>query len=353
MKVKLKPLKNQVLVITGASSGIGLETARQAVHAGAQVVLASRNLEALREIAEELNEDGPGRALPVRCDVKNAADCEALAARAIKEFGRIDTWVNNAGVSIFGRLTEVPLEEKRELFETNFWGVVNGCRSAVKSMKDSGGGAIINLGSVVSDRAIPLQGMYAASKHAVKAYTDGLRMELEEDGGPFTVSLIKPAAIDTPYLDHGTNHMKHHPTHVGPVYSPSIAAKAILSAAVTGKRDTYVGSVSPVFALLEAFAPRLGDWVMERTMMERQQSDKALDAGVMRPNLRHAPSQEGFVRGSYPNSVSTFDLFTEAQMHPVATAAIASVLGLAAAAGVTYALSASRPASGHRPGLNH
>jgi NAD(P)-dependent dehydrogenase (short-subunit alcohol dehydrogenase family) len=113
--------------------------------------------------------------------------------------GRIDTWVNNAGVSIYGRIEEVPDADSRRLFDTNFWGVVNGSRIAAKIMKETGGGAIINVGSTLSDRAVPIQGMYSASKHAVKGFTDAFRMELESDDVPISVTLVKPAAIDTPY----------------------------------------------------------------------------------------------------------------------------------------------------------
>lgn len=336
-KAQLKPLAEQVIVITGASSGIGLETARQAVAAGASVVLSSRNLPELKKIVTELNGNGPGRAIAVQCDVKDADQVEALASQAISQFGRIDTWVNNAGVTVYGKLTEVPLEEKRELFETNFWGVVYGCRAAVKALRDDGG-AIINLGSVLSERVIPLQGMYCASKHAVKAYTDGLRMELEADGAPISVTLVKPAAIDTPYIDHGTNHLNHHPTHVPPVYSPSIVAKAILDSAVHPRRDIYAGGVGKMFWMMEQFMPRLTDLVMEKMMMEDGQSDPKLDAGKIRPNLRHEPSVEGFVRGSYPGYVAETSAYTESKIHPLATAAIATGLGLAAAAGINYLL---------------
>lgn len=334
-----KPLNEQVIVITGASSGIGLETTRQAVAAGASVIASSRNLKALKKIAAELNAEGPGKAFAVQCDVKEGEQVESLAAQAISKFGRIDTWINNAGVTVYGKLTEVPLEEKRELFETNFWGVVYGCRSAVRALRENGG-AIINVGSVLSERVIPMQGMYCASKHAVKAYTDGLRMELEADGFPITVTLIKPAGIDTPYIDHGVNHMDHHPTNVQPVYSPSVVAKAILDSAVHAKRDIYAGGAGKMFWFMEQFMPRLTDFAMEKLMMGDGQSDSKMDAGVIRPNLRQAPPVEGAVRGTYGGHVMQTSLYTESKIHPVITAVAATGLGLAAAAGINYLLNA-------------
>src|SRR5688572_16759990 len=202
---KLKKLREQTIVITGASSGIGLATARMAAARGARVLLTSRNEHDLRRLTQEICARG-GRAAFAVADVGDPEAVEDVARAALREFGGIDTWVNNAGVSIYGELTEVPLADKRRLFETNFWGVVHGCRTAVKHLRQRGG-AIVNIGSIVSDRAIPLQGIYSASKHAVLGYTDALRMELEHGRVPIAVSLVKPSAIDTPYLDHARNYM--------------------------------------------------------------------------------------------------------------------------------------------------
>src|SRR5690606_25265691 len=196
----LRRLHEQVMVITGASSGIGLVTARKATQRGARVVLAARNAEALASLEAQLNDAG-GEALAVVADVGNPADVENIATQALQRFGRIDTWVNNAGVSIYGPLLAVSVEDQRRLFDTNYWGVVHGARTAAKHLAGHGG-AIITIGSTLSDRAIPLQGAYSASKHAVKGYTDALRMEIETAGLPIAVTLIKPGTIDTPYTQH-------------------------------------------------------------------------------------------------------------------------------------------------------
>ncbi|HYZ85239.1 MAG TPA: SDR family NAD(P)-dependent oxidoreductase, partial [Bryobacteraceae bacterium] len=174
MNINLKSLGDQVLVITGATSGIGLVTARMACRQGARVVVAARNEDAVKQLEKELNVDGE-RAAAVPTDVTSESDLRRLADTAIERFGGFDTWVNNAGVSIFGDIMEIPVEEERKLFEINYWGVVLGSRIAVERFRQHGG-ALINVGSVASDRAIPLQGAYCASKHAVKAYTDALRM---------------------------------------------------------------------------------------------------------------------------------------------------------------------------------
>ena len=190
MKLRLKPLSDQVIVITGASSGIGLATAEMAADAGARVILSSRNEEDLLDAVNRIRQNG-GRAFHIVADVADPEAVEAIAALAIEQFGALDTWVNNAGVGMYGKLTETPLRDKRRLFDVDFWGVVHGCRTAVRHLR-AGGGAIINVGSVASDRAAPLVGIYSAAKHAVKGYTDALRMELEHDGLPISVSLVKP-----------------------------------------------------------------------------------------------------------------------------------------------------------------
>ena len=225
---KPKRLRDQVIVITGASSGIGLATARMAAARGARVVLTSRNERDLRVAVEEIDARG-GRATHVVADVAIPEEMDRVADIAIREFGGFDTWVNNAGISIYGKLTDVPMEDKKRLFDTNFWGVVNGCRTAVRHFANRGG-TIINIGSIVSDRAIPLQGMYSASKHAVLGYTDALRMELEHDRLPITVTLVKPASIDTPFIEHARNYMPDAPTLPPPVYAPEVVARAICAA---------------------------------------------------------------------------------------------------------------------------
>jgi NAD(P)-dependent dehydrogenase (short-subunit alcohol dehydrogenase family) len=167
MTIRLKPLADQAIVITGASSGIGLVTAKKAARHGAAVVLAARNEHDLREAVAEIRRLG-GRAIHVVADVSNPSDVEAIGAAAVAAFNRIDTWVNNAAVAVYGRLMELSLEEMRQQFDINYWGVVHGSRVAVPYLRLEGG-ALINVGSVLSDRAIPLQGNYSAAKHAIKA----------------------------------------------------------------------------------------------------------------------------------------------------------------------------------------
>src|SRR5215213_3612048 len=246
MTAKLKPLDQQVIVITGASSGIGLATAKAAAERGAKVVLASRSEETLDHVVQEITAAG-GQAVYVPCDVGVRQDVERVAQEAVSRFGRIDTWVNNAGVSIYGKLCEVAEEDFRKLFDTNFWGVVHGSLVALKHLKTSGGGAIINIGSEVSEAVVPLQGMYSASKHAVKGFNDALRVEVEEvDKLPISITLIQPTAVDTPFPQHARNYMDKEAKLPDPKDDPQDVADAILDAAVNPTRAKKVGALSKV-----------------------------------------------------------------------------------------------------------
>jgi len=257
MQTRLKPISEQVVVITGASSGIGLATARLAARQGARLVLAARSGGDLTQLVDELTRQGC-QAVSVEADVGDEAAVRRIAETAIARFGGFDTWVNNAGVSIYGPCLSVPLADMRRLFDTNVWGVIHGSRIACEQLV-SRGGALINIGSEVSDKAVPLQGAYSASKHAVKGWTDALRMELEQAGAPVSVTLIKPGPIDTPYTLHAKNYLNDEPTHVPPVYTPQAVAEAIVHAAQTPVRDLFVGGGARFVAAMDHWAPRLGD----------------------------------------------------------------------------------------------
>jgi NAD(P)-dependent dehydrogenase (short-subunit alcohol dehydrogenase family) len=329
MKIRLKRLNEQVMVITGATSGIGLATAKRAAERGARVVLCSRNEPELKETVAQIQQRG-GTARAVVADVSSPEDVERLAASAIEEFGSLDTWVNNAGVSFYGRLTEVALEDMRQLFEVNFWGMVYGARAALPRLRGSGG-ALINIGSIVSDRAIPLQGAYSASKHAVKGFTDALRVELEEEGATISVTLIKPSSIDTPYFQHAKNYMEVEPKPPAPVYAPEVVANAILRAAEHPIRDITIGGGGRVLTALGTALPRLTDFYMERTMFSSQRSDMPSPGNP--GNLYQSSGGENLERGGYKGHVMQSSIYTQAALSP-AKALIAAGVGLAVFAGL-------------------
>jgi short-subunit dehydrogenase len=327
MRAKLKPLAEQVIVITGASSGIGLATARRAAKAGAAVVLTSRNEQALRQAAEEINAAG-GRAHPVVGDVGDAEDVARVARAAIARFGGFDTWINDAGVGLYGELIDVPMADHEQLFRTNYFGVVNGSLEAARHFRNrAAGGAIINLGSVLSDMASPLTGAYAASKHAVKGFTDALRMELQRAGAPVSVTLIKPSSIATPFPDHARNFMDKPARVPPPVYAPEVVADAILHAASHPVRQLTVGSAGRQMVLAANAAPGLTDRLFAAILpplSKRKGTKPQVD------NL-HSAGVDGRTRiDAYGGR--RFSIYTQAQKHSGLVVGVGLVALAAAAA---------------------
>jgi short-subunit dehydrogenase len=343
MHVTFKPLKDQVIVITGASSGIGLATAHAACEVGAKLVLVSRNDEALSSIVQQINASG-GTAVHVPADVGRREDVERIAEVAVEQFGGFDTWVNNAGVSIYGHIQDVSEEDNQRLFATNFWGVVHGSMVAVKHLKLRGG-ALINIGSVASDRVIPLQGMYSASKHAVKAFTDALRMELEAENAPISVTLIKPAAIDTPYPHHARNYLPQEPKHPQPVYRPQEVAYAILYAATHARRDIFIGSGAKAMSAMGHIAPGVMDRAAPLFIKQQMRAEPPRNP----QGALHQAGEGGRVRGDQPGYVMKTSLYTRAALHPAVTGAfLAAAVGVTAAALVQAKRQKARPATARR-----
>lgn len=328
MNIRLKPIAAQVIVITGASSGIGLTTARMAARRGARIVAVARNDDALRQVIQELTSQGH-EAIHVTADVASEEDMRHVAQTAIERFGRIDTWVNNAGVSIFGRSEEVTIEDQRRLFDTNFWGVVNGSLAALPYLRGRGG-ALINLGSEVSEVAIPLQGIYSASKHAVKGYTDALRIELEAEKAPVSVTLIRPAAIDTLFVAHAKNYMDVRPKLPPPIYAPEVVADAILFAAEHPKRDLFVGAASRLLTTGARHTPRLVDRYLARFGIAQQRS--RLPARGDQDGSLHRPGQDLMEREGAEGHVMESSLYTRSTMHSRALNTALMALGVFTAA---------------------
>jgi NADP-dependent 3-hydroxy acid dehydrogenase YdfG len=323
--MRRRPLEEQTIVITGGSSGIGLTTARLAAARGANVVIAARSGEVLDQVAARIS----GQVLAVEADVADAAAVQAVAAQAVSRFGVIDTWVNDAGVDVWARLVDIDEADARALFDTNFWGVVNGSLAAIPHLRERGG-SLINIGSVESDRAFPLQGMYAATKHAVQAYSDALRMELERSGEPISVTLIKPGSVGTPLPDHAKTYLDRGPRLPKPLYHPEEVAKAILSASERPQREIYVGGQARLFASLGRLAPRLLDRFSERWLIEPQLAE----APATRADNLHQGRAEGHEVGRTAGRLSR-SLYTRAVLQRwrvrviLATTMAAAGMGLA------------------------
>lgn len=313
--LSLKTLQDQVIVITGASSGIGLVTARMAASQGAKIVAAARNESALKELVNELQDKGQ-EAIWVKADVGREEEVRNIAETAIKKFGMFDTWVNNAGVAVFGHAINVSIKDMKRMFATNFWGVVYGSKEAVKHFKErKEPGALINIGSFYGDRGAVVQSSYAASKFAVHGWTESLRMELEKEKAPVSVTLIHPGRIDTPYNEHAHSYLNKQPAHGGMIYPPEAVAEAILYAAENPKRDLYIGSQAKVMELIGTLLPRTTDKLMELWLYRSQRADRP-----SKPREESALYDAGYglhERGTNYGWKRARSLYVKASKHPI------------------------------------
>ena len=325
MTPTLKPLARQVIVVTGASSGIGLETARRAARAGAQVLLVARNAAALRAAVDEIVAAG-GTAACAVADVGDLDQVRAAAAVAVERFGRIDTWVSNAGVAIYADLLTTPRDEHARLFRTNYWGAVNSAEVAVEHLRQQGG-ALIVVGSIASDMGTPVMGAYSASKHAVKGYVDSLRIELNRDQVPVQVTLIKPAGMGTPLAAHVANHKPGEARIPPPVYDPRLVAEAILHAAEHPVRERIVGGAGALQVMVATHVPGLFSRVagaITPLLNDRKRPETPT-------NNLFGPAADGRGRGE-DQAARGFSLYALARRRPVTSAVLAGVLGASAAA---------------------
>ncbi len=243
-----KPIDQQVVVITGASSGIGRETALRLASKGAKVVASARREEPLDDLVQEIRSAG-GEATSIPADVSVFSEVEALAAGAVAAYGRIDTWVNNAGVYLVGEFEKTELDEARRVFDINFWGEYHGCKAVIPIMKQQGAGTIINVSSATANRPLPLTSVYSASK------LQGTGIEL---------CMVLPASIDTPLFEHARSKEGLVPRPFPPIYPASEVARAIEKVAVSPRRDVFAGPAALAFTASNNLMPGIMDKVLNK-----------------------------------------------------------------------------------------
>ena len=241
-----------------------------------------------------------GTASVAIADVSDSAQLEAAADHIEAELGPIDVWVNNAGVSVYGRFWDVPEDEFRQVTETNYYGTINGTRTALKRMRPRNKGTVVQILSAISYRGVPLQSAYSGSKYALRGFTEALRAELLDEKSDVHVTMVHPPAVNTPFYNHAVSHMPKPVRPPPPVYQPEIVADAIHLAATTRRREVKVTATTVLFSIANKFAPSLLDWGAGQGAVAAQQSDEGGAVAVRDPNLRE-PGKISGTHGPFDN----------------------------------------------------
>jgi short-subunit dehydrogenase len=323
----------QVVVLTGASSGIGRETALEFGRQGAKLVLAARNKEALDTLVAEVERLG-GEAVAVPVDVSDHGQVTELAAQAVERFGRIDTWVNNASVSTYGTVEQMDVDEIRRVIEVNLLGEIHGMKAALPHLRRTGG-TIINVSSTLGKRAVALQAAYCAAKHGVVAFGEALRLELRHAKVPVNVVDVLPSSINTPLFEHARSKLGVLPQPIPPVYEPRVVAEAIVGAARRPVRQVFAGFAGTLLAGAQRISPDLVDWYLQGPgrIVDNQKTDRP---DVDTDNLYQPSRGPGRTTGQFGQRSKSTSLYTRwFGLHPARRRIVA---GAALAAGIVAAL---------------
>ncbi len=313
--MKLKPIDRQVVVVVGASSGIGRETALQFAKRQAKLVVAARSESGLASLVDEITSLG-GEAIAVTADVAVLEQVRAIADRAIERYGRVDTWVHAAATAIIAPFEQVTPEEFQRVIDVNLMGQVYGAMVALPYLRSVGQGAFIAISSVEARRSMPLQTSYSASKHGLEGFLDALRAELRHDGVPISITNIMPSVINTPFYNKARTKLGVQPTGVPPYYQPSLVAEAILHAAEYPTRDTIVGDVGRAIDLLQKIAPDLVDTLVGAIAVPFQRTNTIKSAddpnNLFEPISGYDKTTGDFTDKTIPSFLDWFDV------HPLA-----------------------------------
>ena len=319
----------ETVVVTGASAGLGRAIAKEFGKRGAQVALLARGKQGLDAAAEEITTAG-GKALPIPTDVSDAAAVEAAAEKAEQQFGPVDVWVNNAMVSVFSPVKEMKPEEYKRATDVTYLGVVYGTLSALRRMLPRDRGTIVQVGSALAYRSIPLQSAYCGAKHAIVGFTDSLRCELIHDRSRIRVTMVHMPAMNTPQFSWVKSRLTHKPQPVPPIYEPEVGARAVYWAAHHDRREIYVGAPTVGAIVGNKIAPGALDRYLGRTGFESQQTSEMDDPA--RPDNLWNPVDAGEDRGahgSFDDRSHRVSYQTWADLHRGSLA-----IGLGVAAGV-------------------
>ena len=327
---QLKPIDQQAVVVVGASSGIGRETARRFAARGAKVVASARSEDGLASLVEEIRDAG-GDAIAVPADVSDAEALTSLAQQAVDRYGRLDTWVHAAAVALYATFEQTTPEEFRRVVDVNLMGQVYGAMAALPHLKREGRGALIHISSIEAKRAFPYHSAYAAAKHGIDGFLESLRVELQHEGIPISVTNVMPGSINTPLFNKARTKLGVKPTAPPPLYQPATVADVILYAAEHPTRDLLAGGGAQQMLLLQRLSPRLMDALVQRVGFRTQQTDEP--KGEDAPDNLFAPVP-GYdhVEGDFSALATPRSLYNWLEMHPLVRRG--AVAGLAAGAAV-------------------
>jgi NAD(P)-dependent dehydrogenase (short-subunit alcohol dehydrogenase family) len=288
---------SRVVVVTGASAGVGRATAVAFARTGALVGLIARGRDGLEGARRDVDAAG-GEALVAAADVADHEQVERAAAEVEDSLGPIDVWVNNAMAAVFSPFVEISPEEYKRATEATYLGYVWGTMVALRRMRQRDRGVIVQVGSALAYRAIPLQAPYCAAKHAIQGFTESVRCELLHDGSNVHVTIVQLPALNTPQFDWGRSRMPRKPQPVPPIYQPELAADAIVWAANARRREVYVGGSTLLTILGDKVAPGLGDRYLARTGYDSQQTEEPAERD-RRDNLFEALPGDWGARGRF------------------------------------------------------
>ncbi|MDQ3711186.1 MAG: SDR family oxidoreductase [Acidobacteriota bacterium] len=325
MQIKLKPINEQVVVIFGASSGIGRQAALDFAERGAKVVVAARSEDGLKSLVEEIETKG-GEAYYLIADAADFSQVKTVADSTFEKYGRLDTWVHSAGAFLFAKVEQTDADEYKRLIEVNLLGQIYGAKAALPYLKKSGG-ALIHISSVEAWRTVPFQSAYGASKHGINGFVQALRSELAHDKVPVSVSQILPAAINTPIYDKGRNKTPFKPRPVPPIYHPQIVSDAILYAAENPVTDLVAGGAGVGVVLAERFSPRLAEWMTGLIGFVGQKSDEKID-GEYAGSLFETVAGFDTVEGRFNDEQLKSDPITWLSTHPTEKNILLTVGGI-------------------------
>jgi NAD(P)-dependent dehydrogenase (short-subunit alcohol dehydrogenase family) len=324
--------KGTTVVVTGATSGVGRATAVRFAQEGANVALLARGPDGLEATAKEVEAAG-GRAMPIATDVADAAQVEAAASQAERDLGPIRVWVNDAMTTVFAPFDRIEPAEFRRVTEVTYLGTVHGTMAALRRMRRRDTGAIIQVGSALAYRSIPLQSAYCGAKHAIAGFTQSVRCELLHDRSRIVLTNVHLPAVNTPQFDHCLARMPGHPQPVPPIYQPEVAARAIEWAARHRRREVWVGGSTVATILANRVAPGWLDRYLARTNYEAQQAPD-LGPQASTPNLWVPPEGDPGARGAFDDRAHPRSLQVWATER---RAALSGGAALAAAGAVAWA----------------